>query len=130
MTRIAILAAALMASATPAFAQEPAPPGDTTLSCEALVAERGKLETAEAKRAQRAEAGRRFAGLAGAAFSAAAPSLLARAGSGTGGLAAQGLMGALQSGAMSPPADDSAPAASPEAQRLEQVHAMMTERGC
>lgn len=129
MTRIAILAAALAACAAPALAQGAARPGDMTLSCEALVAEHGKLEAAEVKRAQRAESGRRLAGFAGAAINAAAPSLLARAGSGTGGLAAQGLMGALQSGAMSQPADEPA-AASPEALRLEHVSTMMTERGC
>lgn len=130
MTRIAILAAALAVCATPALAQDASRPGDMTLSCAALTAERGRLEAAETRRAQRAESGRRFAGLAGAAFNAAAPSLLARAGSGTGGLAAQGLMGALQSGAMSQPAEDTVPPASPEALRLEHVNTMMAERGC
>jgi hypothetical protein len=39
-------------------------------------------------------------------------------------------MGALQSSAASQPMEDSAPAASPEAQRLEHVNTMIAERGC
>lgn len=130
MIRPALALCAALAAASPALAQSGARPGDMTLSCEALAAEASQIETAQARRAQRAESGRKLMGFAGAAFNAAAPSLMARAGTGSGAIAAQTVVGAIQSGALSQPASEAEPPASPEAVRLERVHAMLAERGC
>ena len=70
-----VLSAALSLAAavsSPALAQGAIRPGDDSLSCEALSAEVGKLEDAEARRAQRAEAGRKLLGFAGSALASAA----------------------------------------------------------
>lgn len=130
-----VLSAALAAAAsiaTPVLAEGVVRPGDMTMSCEALAGEINTLEEAQIKHAQRAESGRKFMGFAGAALNAAAPSLMARAGTSDGAMLAQGVLGAVQSGAVS--ASTSTPAAaadaSPQARRLERVKGLFAERGC
>ncbi|MCX7589253.1 hypothetical protein, partial [Phenylobacterium sp. 58.2.17] len=87
-----VLSAALSLAAVaapPALADGAIRPGDEALSCEALSAEVGKLEDAQARRAQRAETGRKFMGFAGSTLAAVGPSMIARADAGEATLLAQ-----------------------------------------
>ncbi len=129
-----VLSAALTLAALfapPALAEGAIRPGDEALTCEALSAEVGKLEDAQARRAQRAETGRKFMGFAGSALASAGPALIARADAGHGTILAQETMRAVGSQASSAAAESAAaPPSGPDARRLEHVRTLMTERSC
>ena len=128
-----VLSAALSLAATaaaPALADGAIRPGDEALSCEALSAEVGKLEDAQARRAQRAESGRKFMGFAGSTLAAVGPSMIARADAGEATLLAQHAMRAAGAQAASTSGESAPPPAGPQARRLERVRALMTEKGC
>ena len=128
-----VLSAALSLAATaaaPALADGAIRPGDEALSCEALSAEVGKLEDAQARRAQRAESGRKFMSFAGSTLAAVGPSMIARADAGEATLLAQHAMRAAGAQAASASDDSAPPPAGPQARRLERVRSLMTEKGC
>lgn len=126
----ALSLAAAAAAAPPALADGAIRPGDEALSCEALSAEVGKLEDAQARRAQRAESGRKFMGFAGSTLAAVGPSMIARADAGEATLLAQHAMRAAGAQAASASGDSAPPPAGPQARRLERVRSLMTEKGC
>ncbi|RZJ04369.1 MAG: hypothetical protein EON89_07930 [Brevundimonas sp.] len=123
--------------------------GDSTMTCEAIIAEMNTLTAAQAAATQRAEgrarAGRGLMNFARGALSAAAPMLAQGAMSGLGGgmgdgmgsavaqmavqqAQTQAMTAAMTAGQPQPPAAQPAPAA--QSPRVQHLNGLLMQRGC
>ena len=135
MIKQALMANVLVSTCLPprAFATDTSAdgslPGDDALTCDALMTERDKIETAEAKRAKRAQTGRKALSFAGHVLSVAGPSLGYSKGATT-ALVAKGVIGAVSAQNASEKPPEATEELTPAELRLARVKALITEKAC